>query len=70
MRDTHLGNQFMLLLRFRISLVKSALLNEEETRLGIPDELVGHSIFRANIPDVCCLQNLPQIYDSHGESPH
>ena len=45
-------------------------ITHEEKRLGIPDGLVGHSIFRANAPDVRRSQNLPQIYDSHGESPH
>ena len=48
---------------------KITITNEEEARLGIPEEYQGRSVVAQAAYDACRSQHLPSTRDIHGDSP-
>ena len=45
------------------------IINEEETKMGIPQNYQGRSAIAQEVYDVCHLNELPTIRDTHSDSP-
>jgi len=44
--------------------------NEEETKMGVPQNYQGCSAIAQEVYDVRRLKQLPTIHDTHGDPPH